>query len=155
MASEALHAVRDGQRLDQRAWIGPASYVLRFQEGSPFYIGVRIRNTGKTPALRANAVIDYTEGVGQFTKQGMVFRHKTLAIGTVHPGADYTLNMFGTLPLTAHDLAALRAGHHTIWAYGRIEYSDIFGSAHRSWFCVELDRKLTEAASCDCCNDAD
>lgn len=141
-SERSIEATRAALRLEQRAWVG----IDRIQRGElvvnkPFTVEIVFTNTGKTPAL---------DTIGQSSTQFMLkgqepdFRENAVGDLRSHalvlPGQVYTVtNTFedvqGTPLLENATIALIQKGEATIFLWGRINYSDIFGCQHWTNYC--------------------
>jgi hypothetical protein len=153
----ALQATIDSNRLDQRAWVGIVQRVEQVIEvGSPVKVSIRLRNSGKTPALNVSPLImpasllskqkfptspPYISGTnprGKFVIQP-------------GPGAEVRVEVEGT-KLSQGDIDELKNGTRTGYVYGKISYDDIFYKPHCATFCLRIDSNLTGVSFCDTYN---
>jgi hypothetical protein len=158
-------------RLEQRAWITVVPGVVSMTNGQVIQANVRVTNTGKTPAehltghvittfLKAGERPDFNYGPGHL--QGLI------ECGTLLPNNEQTpiILAVGAPPggesgnLLASD--ALRrdveSGAMFSVTYGRLTYSDIFGTEHWLTFCMNgtgTPYKKKSIEGCAECNAVD
>ncbi len=142
VTQKALGAVREANRLEQRAWIAVSRIQTvpdPIEAGRPLVAQVILKNTGLTPArdVSCTAVID---PVPRGERPRFAYTDTPASVGTVFPSAEYTLSLFATIsrstgkpaPLTPELLATISNGDVQLFLHGRVTYRDIFGSKH--WF---------------------
>jgi hypothetical protein len=155
-ASDARDAFRD----DQRAWVGPISITApEVKAGSPIpTIGIVIKNSGKTPALRfaSNITMRVFRKNEPFRP---IFTSPTgpPSIDVVQPNMGMLLNTGAAkTPLTDTDITAFHNREFFIYFFGKLTYVDAFKRIHHTTFCVFYDPvTLKEMQSCNAYNTAD
>lgn len=154
-AENAVQSTRENMRLDQRAWVGIDSIqsIPRSPEvGKPIQIIVKIRNTGKTPALGVvgTAVADPVAKNSQpnYSYEGM----DHFRLGVMPPNATGTIPIHPSkhpqtgivLPLSQGKFDEISNGRLQIFVHGRVEYKDIFQAPHWFTFCARLNVPFDE-----------
>ena len=163
-SEKAIKATQDAMRLDQRAWVSATSISGVPELDKPFILQIIARNTGKTFAKQFKMTVVFDKVVPpdktpDFSAEivGGVSR----SVSLLSPSGEYTsidpiADEGGTRSLvpTQDYLDKIKAGGVHIFVFGRMEYSDIFHTAHWSTFCYDLTQKITWRA-CSEHNDAD
>ena len=147
----------NSSNLDQRAWVGPTSFIhpgegcTYFKEGSQPSFGVVVTNTGKTPARKVEAMIQR-----QTIKRGVPFNATYNDTGgpssaiILFPGRTFNLTTKPeSLPLTAEQVEIITTGEFTLYVYGAITYEDVFAIKHQTTFCGYLKPDLTSFNACN------
>jgi hypothetical protein len=161
-AQEANSFTHEAFRLEQRAWVGPTSFLppgeedKYFKEGSRPSFGVVITNTGKTPARNVQVRI----GRSTFRKGSTfkpIYNDDGGPSGTIalFPGQPFMLITKPELPLTAEQVAIIINGEFTLYVYGMVTYEDVFGIKHKSTFCGYMASDLRSFKSCGTYNQVD
>jgi hypothetical protein len=125
--------------MDQRAWVGVSRIpVINLAADSNAFIGVVIKNTGKTPALknRTKFVLDiHPSGTGPNIR----YNTRTYdSVSVVQPGQEEILPVGTHTYITKRRAEALKVGSIEAYVYGKILYVDIFGACHRTMFCFSV-----------------
>ncbi len=164
-SAASIRATQDQVRLDQRAWVAPIGITGAPALDQQFLIRIIAKNTGKTFAKKFR--MGYAVQVGsnqvgpQFDKVGEKSRiFKSLSL--LAPGSEYTsvstVTGDGSEPRLPNpslsDLEKFKSGERIVYAFGRMDYTDIFKKNHWTIFCFQLDRQLAWI-SCEKHNDAD
>ncbi|MDH4082400.1 MAG: hypothetical protein OEV99_01255 [Nitrospira sp.] len=149
--------------LDQRAWVGPTSFIhpggetKYFKEGSQPSFGVVLTNMGKTPARKMEVMIQRNT-----FKKGTPFTAvynddgKPGSVVFLFPGQIYkvTTNQ-EPAPLTASLVEMITSGEFTLYLYGMVTYEDVFDVKHQTTFCGFLKQDLTGFNACNTYNQID
>lgn len=133
-------------RVDQRAWVGFSeieSYVL--EDGKPFAITIPLKNTGKTPAIKASAGLAPTiDKTGNRPDGDTVLARWMGTPGVVLLLPGQNQEMHTGLHLQSADgglpegtLDKLKSQEMTIWVFGKVTYADIFGFQHWTRYCYK------------------
>jgi hypothetical protein len=144
-------------RLDQRAWVGPVEALMPKSAESPEpHLGVKIMNSGKTPArkLRSQISTQYLPAGAEFVP---IYKDVSMkpSISVIQPGMRINLLSLATLGImTRQEMDGVRAGRNILYLYGLLTYEDIFGRPHWTKFCLYLQKDLTGFSVCDIYNDA-
>jgi len=117
--------------VDQRAWVFPIGLKQELSDDREFDTFVAtFKNTGKTPAFNAQGVMNWATNVGQMTSEIEI------------PGRDHSVYSFlapnETEMIPSHPIPSQVASNisdtNMVFLYGKISYSDIFGSNHWTKF---------------------
>lgn len=130
-------------RLDQRAWVLPNDVITptEYKEGVPLRFGVRLLNTGKTPALNVKTLVG-----GITWPRGQPFRIEYedapwaspgRSIGTLLPSTPAVATAEPT-PITKRQLEALQNKVTVLYLYGEVSYDDVFNVSHCTSFCFMI-----------------
>lgn len=142
-AREGVNLARDTSRLDQRAWVAPVQIKGVPKDGEPLFVGVGIKNTGKTFAK--NVLVDaFTDHARKDSpdpdfeaRANRKQKERSGEHGTVMaPNADFTKSLQGEKPLAIGQTELYEWGLINLFFWGRITYDDIFGCQHWTTFCV-------------------
>lgn len=163
VAEDTLKANIDMAHRDQRAWVGPIKVVpatLKDATDKPVYVieglratfGVRIINSGKSPALKVKAVTN-SYLLSSNAKLLPRYSKGIKSVGVLQPQMDYYLSITVD-PLTASTIDSIKDGNKILCFFGKITYKDIFRIPHWTTFCVQLTPSLDNFTSCDTYNDA-
>jgi hypothetical protein len=155
-ANNSLKASIEASRMDQRAWVGVVKLnSFNFRVGPNFSIPFDVVNSGKTPALnvRTKTALKSVENGNRFIP---MYQEPTMvpSLGVIQPQVHSELT---TLPvdISASQFGDIKNGRGTLYAYGRIDYDDIFGRPHETTFCVKYSAGNTIPIQCDAYNAAD
>ncbi len=101
--------------------------------------GFVITNHGQTPA---HELEHWTQlGVSEFPlKQGLgePGQDRLIVKTVVHPGNDRLI--IEDMPLLPEELVAIEAGTHAWYAWGCVNYTDVFGQGHSTKFCFFVNK---------------
>ena len=157
-AKRSIQATEKAMRLDQRAWVGPvriSPFELRPEEVIPT-IFIIVRNSGKTPSMGMTSATAM-----QFVNPGQSFepilnKAPTPApVDIIQPNGELYLPVdLGTTRLNDAAINRLRSGESTLYVFGEITYSDVFGRAHFNRFCMFVAHDLKTLNSCATYNEA-
>jgi len=164
-AGVALNASVDASRTDQRAWVADVAITGVPTIGQKWIVSIKCKNTGKTFAKEFRMRTAVYKAMPPRTQpdftQGTEVPYGSISV--LAPNAEYISNTTVTgdaisgHPLanpTQADLDLIESGAITLFAYGKMEYSDIFRKHHWTSFCFHLSRKI-EWESCPVHNDTD
>jgi hypothetical protein len=169
----SLNATIEQNRLDQRAWVGPvqvedtrtkdaAGNAVFVTEGSASQFIVRIKNTGKTPAMNVlmqisdlisggNPPPEFSEKMAKYETEGIGPESRSV----MQPQQETGFPTSGRIIYT-HDLIEMvKSSKAKIWVYGKITYNDVFRRPHKTIFCMELSPDLERLSQCKEYNEAD
>jgi hypothetical protein len=166
-SDKVFRATVDQFRLEQRAWVGPVEIgPPPYEEGGKkVYIKLGekpkfsfvIANSGKTPALKFTSKI--TSHVYRSTEEFVPYYEKPTTIptvGTIYPGVRMSLNTLESTGVAEpFHVSTLSSGEYIFYVYAQITYEDIFGTPHKTTFCVFVDKTLTQMLSCNTYNHGD
>ena len=170
-AKDALDATIENFRLEQRAWVGavhaiPPEYKeggknVYVKDGQPMKTGVKIVNSGKTPALNVRTIVSmfYWKSSDEFVP---TFK-KVINIGdgpstsVLQPNATAVIKA-RSIPeeggINKADIANIANAQQILYIAGKITYEDIFKRPHSTLFCMYLDPSLTVFNNCNGHNEA-
>lgn len=153
-AKKALNATIQQFRLEQRAWIVVKGIFGQPKLGQPWNIQVWFTNVGKTPAptyrLFCMTKPAKDESALVFTK---------LPLGTANLMSPEelwgcTLHPLSTPKVTQEALDELTSKRETLFVYGSVVYTDIFGGSHWLKFCRSMSPDGSEWSPCKTNNKA-
>jgi len=161
IAQQGLSATIDNFHLDQRAWVAEETMSGIPEIDKPFAIIVIVKNTGKTFGTHiTDAAIANIVPIGkppEFWRESKIKRTGTFFIP---PNGEkgitlYPIDGSATKKLTQPGLDELK--FKTLYVFGRVDYTDIFGCPHWTTFCYFLDPRdnLHSYSACKEHNDAD
>lgn len=143
-AQTAFEATTRQAEIAQRAWmtieVHPTS-TEHYQASKPFTVRFRAANVGHTPALSVKrvtyAIKVYKSEHPTFSIPGTFYAAKDLVYsGNLVPGGFLYSDI--TLQLSPTEVQDIIDDKIRIFIYGRIEYSDVFGTSHWNNFCDYL-----------------
>jgi hypothetical protein len=160
-------AAHDALLVDQRAWVNvvvPTNFPL---DGSSIPASIQIANTGKTPAKHIEGDVVATvlkKGEEPSFDLSTGHPHNRIYAGAIFPNAP--INTSATVvrygPQTAETIVPtpvlrqeITNGESLIIFYGRITYSDIFGTSHWTSFCTASGSAMGDLKKCISYNDVD
>src|SRR5215469_9346602 len=131
----SLEETRRNFRQDERAWMGIAETDMNFasNEKEESFIITKVRNTGKTPALRVVSQIYMQEFPAGQRPSFHYQKPPNTPAAVVMPNALFMLHTGRVLPV-----AAIKKGTTSLFHYGSIWYCDVFRKEHRTDFCNEF-----------------
>lgn len=148
----------ENSQLDQRAWVGPVEAIIpKTGERPEPHLGVKIVNSGKTPARKVLAKIS-TQYLSAETEFAPSYKDDPVepSVSVIQPGMWINLFSRATLgTMTSQEMDGVRAGRNRLYLYGLITYEDIFGRPHSTRFCLYLQSDLSGFNACSTYNDAD
>src|SRR5262245_47806288 len=126
---------------NERPWIGVDTVYTEKLEPGPVIqqAFVRIKNTGKTPALRMRVAFK-----GSVLPKGTPPRAPDITSEPPKPLFPDTMDFyypFGDLVLSHADFQEIVAGSRVAWIVGRIEYFDGSKRPHKTQVCCRWDRR--------------
>lgn len=153
-----MHQQLENSQLDQRAWVGPVEAIMpKAGEKPEPHLGVKIMNSGKTPARRLLTKIStqYLPAEAEFAPS---YKDNSVkpGVSVIQPGMRINLFSLATLGvMTPQEIDGVRTGRNILYLYGLITYEDIFGRPHSTRFCLYLQSDLSGFNACSTYNDAD
>jgi len=165
-ADESIKATRDSMRLDQRAWVGlvqvlpsqlkDGDKIVYIKGGTVSNFGVKIKNVGKTPAIRTTTKIqaDFFPKEVKFVPNYRLGESAPLSTSVIIPNMEMELKTGPTKEIPKQVIDAVKQGTLILRLYGEILYYDVFDKLHHSTFCAYLEKDLSSWATCDTYNDA-
>jgi archaellum component FlaG (FlaF/FlaG flagellin family) len=155
-AQDSVAHAKETAHIDQRAWVSVPEAVSKVpQDGQKFSVSFRIKNTGKTFAMktkgRAVIVIQVDGAIPRLSDHDSAYRD----IGVLAPSADFGSDYNTDDVLPDGLLQRLQDGTNKLFALGRVEYEDIFGSPHWVEYCWRLDPEKWIWYYCEKGNDTD
>ena len=140
---------------NERPWIGVDTVYTEKLEPGPVIqqAFVRIKNTGKTPALRMRVAFK-----GSVLPKGTPPRAPDITSEPPKPLFPDTMDFyypFGDLVLSHADFQEIVAGSRVAWIVGRIEYFDGSKRPHKTQVCCRWDRSRGVFIPHEQGNDAD
>jgi hypothetical protein len=136
-AAKALAIQSENHRREERAYIGLAgSKILMLAAGRRGKINLVFRNTGRTPALDAYAlvndeIIPFADlANARVTGEGREFVRPVPA--AIH---DIGSRLFEGDLMTPEIISGIRSGELAWVIMGVMKYKDVFGEAHETRFC--------------------
>ena len=162
-SSDAIKATQESMRLEQRAWVSAAQITGIPMIDQPFVTKVTAINSGRTFAKHFKMVSMVQIGPAgmkpDFDKEGgQVYKSLSLLVPNAPYIATNTVTGEGSTPLLPNpkkvDIDRFKHGQSTVFAFGRMDYDDIFGKHHWSIFCYQLSPDIVWNA-CGMHNDAD
>lgn len=145
-------------RVDQRAWVGVKDIIPQsLQAGQPFTIGIKITNTGKTPAFNLTAQWTISHGpklldVDKFVKS--INYSSQISKGLIYPNSEGAIPAITSYNLTDEQIRAIKAGEKIVYTLGTIKYEDIFGDLHTTNYCAFYEPGLNAFSFCNQHNNA-
>jgi hypothetical protein len=148
---KALQATIDNFHLDQRAWLAPLVPISKVENGKAFF-KVPFKNTGRTPAIDAQAGLKITNNPSLIPTTDPE-PDKGSGKGLIPPdGVETTSNI--DYPLDeAHTKLVLQGTH--VYVFGTMRYKDIFGQKHWTQYCYETWGTMEAARPCAVHNKTD
>jgi hypothetical protein len=161
---ETMH---DALIVDQRAWLSvviPLNFPL---EGTFIPVPIQIANTGKTPAKKIEGDIVATvlvKGEEPSFDFDTGHPHNRIHAGVIFPNGPINV----TIPIVRYGAQAPEAivptpslrqeianGESFIIFYGKITYSDVFGTSHWTSFCTGSGIAMGDLKKCVSFNNVD
>ena len=147
---KAVREATDNFKVDQRAWVGlmGSNHVfVEITKGSPVKASVDIANFGRTPALNEasfNKFVNHPIGQPMPTFSGCAKRLKLPGV-TLMPSASANVTITTDRPGSAGfpvivsdaDIQGINNGKVQLFLSGCIWYDDVFGSPHRTEYCLQ------------------
>jgi hypothetical protein len=131
----SLEETRRNFLQDERAWMGITEADMNFasNEREESFIITKVRNTGKTPALRVVSQIYIQEFPAGQRPNFLYQKPLNAPAGVVMPNGMITLHTGRVLPISA-----IKNRTVSLFHYGSIWYCDVFRKGHRTDFCNEF-----------------
>ncbi len=147
---------RDTMRLQARAWVSIPGVVGKneIQVGAPLSVGVKITNSGSSPALKMRLRITIAEVpktlISDLPRQ-MSDGQSVRSPAVLYPGQEVEgrTGYVNGEAISKALIDALACGDVKVFIYGRVDYEDVFGRAHSSKFCFDLGEDLKSPVSCE------
>ncbi len=162
-SERVLSANIDASRNDLRAWVAALGITGVPALNQPWIVHIVAKNSGKTFAKRFRMQVRIARTVPPVTEPGFDDRMEAArSVSVLAPNGEYTSDTTVTgdnsdphLPNPSQaDLDAIRHTVVRFFAYGRMEYRDVFRVPHWTTFCFALTTNLAWE-SCSTHNDAD
>jgi hypothetical protein len=138
-SSKAFEATTNQAILGERAWLTavPEIHGNSFAMNQPFDVRIVVKNLGKTPALRVRGITNFSfatkDSSGKF-KLPIFDKGKEVVFVNLPPdGQMHYDHFFPTV--TREGYEGTMSGKIRVYFYGRIDYDDVFGTAHWLTFC--------------------
>ncbi|MHB8526705.1 MAG: hypothetical protein ACYDD2_11180 [Candidatus Acidiferrales bacterium] len=146
-AERSIRAAQGEMRLEQRAWVGPEKFEIlgNADDWSSVTVGLTIKNTGLTPAIRMSVFMwpmitdrpfphtpPEPEVSDPFTGYGPLLPNSTQG-GVWEFPLDKTKN-------SPYGSPAVARGDSFLYIYGKIKYYDVFDRQHTTHFCGMMQR---------------
>lgn|SRR5665213_1382385 len=150
IAERQLNETKQARILDERAWISISNMTNLLPEANATnVIQASFNNTGKTPAIKVEAVMDWTTDMKTIPKEDGIPNPRIVS-GLYQPGG---VQFARTKPIPASVFQSVKIGG-PLYIFGTVWYDDIFGKHHWSQFCYLISPDLTLSAasfhnSCD------
>jgi hypothetical protein len=152
-----LKTMREGMRVDNRAWVGVESAILKSPVSSKENpdITINLINAGKTPALNLHVIASSAVTNVEITDTPTYLANEARlpSTGVMMPGVKVSQRLHGTgeqnKPTETEWQEAFNKGAK-LKVWGVIEYEDIFGQPHRTRFCFinqEIDSLTFDACT--------
>src|SRR5262249_20100443 len=140
---------------NERPWIGVDTVYTKKLEPGPVIqeAFVRIKNTGKTPALRMRVAFK-----GSVLPKGTAPGAPDIASEPpkpLSPDTEVFYYPFGDFVLSDADSQEITAGNRVVWIVGRVEYFDGSNRPHHTQVCCRWDRRRGVFIPHEQGNDAD
>ncbi len=155
--------VRIATRLDQRPWIGVATFEGDLPtRGEALEVTVEFRNGGKTPATNLTGTINMVQCPPDFHLPAKLRSNRALlpmdpgasaSHAFVLPGTGFSLSR--TLSSTSVDEYLRAERKLTIYAWGRVTYDDVFMRHHWLTFCIMTNSATAGYVKCEQGNESD
>ena len=147
-----LDQMREEAQLASRPWIGVNTVKFgQFEPGMPVKCDVRFTNTGMTPGFyvkgRSHIAIRNTGfDLARHAKLLEEAEHKNpTSLGSMTPNSGLTLPCQTDRPVTQEQINEISSGQCTVYAFGRLIYSDIFGIEHNTRYCYLWNPRVGKA----------
>lgn len=152
------------ERADQRAWLGISEFEVEQyapdEPQKPFKIVLRLRNSGKTPAINirlATAFQNYPDPVvdGPSTNDIKVLLHslkesKSAFVAAPNSTRKYIIDDRVNKNIVTANYSTIRTYHSWAYFFGQIEYDDVFQHGRITKFCLYLaDPPNKQLAHCN------
>lgn len=145
---DTLDYSRDSSRLDQRAWVGVTG-VERSEIQTKTRATVTIVNSGKTPAIGVKTTLAFGPHTKDkkfvFLKPPPKLQHSQ---SVVQPGMSISI-VLDTRELKTEEIDAFNNGKLILYAFGSIEYQDIFKQNHSCTFCAYFTQDEKRGNACN------
>lgn len=135
-SEKSMLATKDAMRLDEKAWVSIDSIQIDGEPslGSPMKFIVKVKNTGKTPALSA-AITQQGFGSKQTTALCPIER-QLLLFSVVAPASQDSFYLSAKPDVSQGMLDGFKNGSLTVFIKGLFEYRDVFNQPRHTGFCV-------------------
>jgi hypothetical protein len=132
--SHATAELRSYVSIGIEPWQHPSTW--RDDEPTPT---LRVTNTGRTPAKGIRARFEYALFDETVSVRGMAIDGEKRRYGALDSGGVLDIPVSGMrIPEHAWPLLDVGSGH-TMFVYGEVWYTDVFGTEHRTEFCRHIN----------------
>ena len=166
-SERVLNANIKTAELDQRAWVGVimakpptlkdiSNKPVYIKEGLPPAIGVVLKNSGKSPALKVKTFIrlkTFPANI-KFLPDYSEIPKQSLAVIQPQETLTVAIQPSHSLIVIASHINTIKSGESVAYLFGIITYEDIFRKRHETTFCLYLAPSLDNFDVCDTYNDA-
>lgn len=141
--------------ISNRAWVLASSPIAHKVDGGVF-LTVDFKNLGKTPAMQFTGIIvgyitlpnggtpDFDELITHYSKT------EYRGIGAISPDPpDVSHLTTQTLPVDTIITTEIASGKRTVYAFGIMEYRDVFDEPRKTRFCYAFMPAFSPARLCD------
>jgi hypothetical protein len=139
----------------QRAFLGvPKLSLGAVSEGQAASVEVQVENSGRTPAINITiqSKLDYRDSaIPEKPDYGRSAGNNSIA--TLLPGASAPVIIFGERGLLSTEVQAFKDLKSKFYAYGLIQYEDVFGARHTTRFCGWYNIAKKSFTFCDSHNE--
>jgi hypothetical protein len=128
-ATEATRVTRDIAIRQLRAYVHISEYVVGLGPAEVITTTIRFKNTGQTPAMHGRSWISCAlVAAGETPKFQPPEDAARVAEWTLPPGETKDHNVPRT-HFTREEIEDIAAGRRWFYAYGRVDYVDVFGTS--------------------------
>lgn len=150
----SLDATIEISRLEQRAWVGPTTMILKEMHApDPINADVTIINSGKTPALDTRVryylyVSDTVIDIEKTSKSILAMSMGESTVSTLFPNQTNHL----IAPTSSTDelaIQSVKAGRKLLYLFAWVWYEDVFHKSHETRFCAQFRPNGQVLSPCD------
>lgn len=140
--SQATAELRSYVNVAMEPWTHPSTW----RDDDPARM-LRLTNSGKTPAKGIRARFEYALFDETTSVKGMAIDGEKRRWGALDSGGVLDVPVFG-MPIREQEWPLLDVGSgHTMFVYGEVWYTDVFGAEHRTEFCRHINWRDGEMIS--------
>ena len=148
---ESLKDAKETREIENRAWVivTGANMAREMKVGEPPIVSFVMANKGNTPARNVRVTSEVQIRDSPVPDGASVTVRGSMSAATIAPDAEVATFAPSNVVLDESTFAAVSKGQKHLYAWGVLQYEDIFGKAHVTSYCVVYQAYSTHFAPCE------
>ncbi|HEV2863055.1 MAG TPA: hypothetical protein VGX48_18715 [Pyrinomonadaceae bacterium] len=148
---ESLKDAKETREIENRAWVivTGAQMAKEMKVGEMPIVNFIMANKGNTPARNARITSEVQIRDSPVPDGASVTVRGSMSAATIAPDAEVATFAPSNVVLDESTFAAVSKGQKHLYAWGVLQYEDIFGKAHVTSYCVVYQAYSTHFAPCE------